>query len=169
MKVLFRIAILALVFFIGAYLGQATFKPRTVTIYRTEVKYQPIKKVAVETDYIERVVEVPVKLHHFADVEEVKQWLKGISFLFFEVVDSKTGHSIYKPDCEDYALELQRKALADGYLMSFEIIHSSEYNQLFSKRLPHNTLHAINLVVIGNDAYYIEPQTHEVVLGARLD
>lgn len=169
MRVLFRIAILALVFFIGACLGQVTFKPRSVTIYRTEVEYQPIEKVTVETDYIERVVEVPAKLHHFADVGELKQWLKGISFLFFEVVDSKTGDSIYKPDCEDYALQLQRKAVADGYLMSFEIIQSSEYNQLFRKRLPDNTLHAINLVVIGNDAYYIEPQTHEVVLGAHLD
>lgn len=54
--------------------------------------------------------------------------------------------------------------------MSFQIIEPDKYNSLFeSSQLPPDTLHAINLVLIGNTAYYIEPQTGETVLAAYLD
>jgi len=67
-------------------------------------------------------------------------------------------------------LGLQRKALADGYVMSFQIIEPDKYNSIFeSSKLPPNSLHAINLVLIGNSAYYIEPQTGEIVFAANLD
>ena len=65
---------------------------------------------------------------------------------------------------------MQHKALTDGYIMSFEVIGRSEYNALFKNKLSRSqSLHAINLVIIGNDAYYIEPQTDEVVFVANLD
>jgi hypothetical protein len=65
---------------------------------------------------------------------------------------------------------MQQKALSEGYIMSFEIIDGEEYNGLFSIPLPsEQVLHAINLAVIGNDVYYIEPQTGEVVHAAYLD
>ncbi|MDO8568238.1 MAG: hypothetical protein Q7R57_05930 [Dehalococcoidales bacterium] len=54
--------------------------------------------------------------------------------------------------------------------MSFQIIEPDKYNSLFEgAKIPLNTLHAINLAVIGNNVYYIEPQTGEVVLAAQLD
>ncbi|MFH1032656.1 MAG: hypothetical protein V1767_08870 [Chloroflexota bacterium] len=53
--------------------------------------------------------------------------------------------------------------------MSFQIVGFNEYNRLFSNQIKPFVLHAINLVVIGSDAYYIEPQTGEVVLAAHLD
>jgi len=60
--------------------------------------------------------------------------------------------------------------LADGYIMSFEIINTSEYNAIFKSKLPlSQSLHAISLVIIGNDAYYIEPQTSEIGFAAHLD
>ena len=112
-------------------------------------------------------------MRNFENPEELKQWLKDSHVITVQarIVDSKTGQLIKEPDCDDYALKLQQKALADGYVMSFEIIQPSEYNTLFKdKRLPSGSLHAINLVIIGNnDVYYIEPQTDEVVLAAHLD
>lgn len=173
-RVVFGIAILALAFFIGAYVDQVTFEPQTVTIYetKTKVEYQAIETTIVKDKYIERIVETPIQLRNFDNLKQLSQWLKDthVITVYARIVDPTTGNSIYKPDCDDYALKLQQKAFADGYVMSFEIIQPSEYNTLFKdRRLPSGSLHAINLVVIGNDAYYIEPQTHEVVLAARLD
>ena len=65
---------------------------------------------------------------------------------------------------------MQHKALADGYIMSFEVIERTEYNKLFENELsPGQSLHAINLTIIDNNVYYIEPQTNEVVFVAQLD
>jgi len=170
----FVITILALAFFVGACVGQATFQPQVIiehqshTIYKTveKVIYEPVEKIIVEH------VETPKQLCHFQNLDELEQWLKDTHVIAFsaQIVDSKTGRGIKEPDCDDYALNLQQKALADGYIISFEIIQPSEYNALFKlSQLPSGTFHAINSVVIGNDVYYIEPQTDEVVLAARLD
>lgn len=60
-------------------------------------------------------------------------------------------------DCDDFALTLQRRANRDGYQMSVTITRKQ------------GQLHMINLAVIGNDIYYIEPQTDEVWFFANLD
>ena len=63
-----------------------------------------------------------------------------------------------------------REALRDGYIMSFEVIHSGGYNALFKqKRILNGAIHAINSVILGNEVYYIEPQTHEITFVAYLD
>ena len=125
-----------------------------------------IDRPVTEVKYVDRVKRVPTELGNFSDLEELKQWLedtKNVTTVRFQ----STGTIV---DCDDYALELQQKALLDGYPMSFQIIEPDKYNSLFeSGELPPNTLHAINLVIIGNDAYYIEPQTREVVFAAYLD
>ena len=68
-----------------------------------------------------------------------------------------TEQSSDEYDCDDYALELQRRASKDGYLMSVTIIEKDDQP------------HMINLVTIGNDVYYIEPQTDEVWFYIYLD
>ena len=109
---------------------------------------------------------VPVELRNFKDLEELERWLRdrnNTTTVRFQQTDSIM-------DCDDYALEMQRKALEDGYIVSFEIIGASEYNQLFSYTLPPGqSLHAINLAIIGNSVYYIEPQTDEIILAAYMD
>ena len=88
----------------------------------------------------------------------------------FDVVDKETGQRIKRFDCEDYAIRLQEKALRDGYIISFEVIRSVEYNGLFKqKRIPNGAIHAINSVILGNEVYYIEPQTGEIAFVAYLD
>jgi len=127
---------------------------------------QYVEKPVTVVEYVERVKSVPVELRDFNELEELKQWLedkKNVTTVRFQSPDTVV-------DCDDYALEMQQKALADGYLISLEIIGPSEYNRFFkNSELPPDTLHAINLVIIGNDAYYIEPQTGEVVFVAHLD
>jgi hypothetical protein len=131
-----------------------------------KVVYEPVEKVIVKR------VETPKPLIHFQNIDELERWLGniGVIDIHFNVVDEKTGQHIGKFDCEDYAVRLQTEALRDGYLMSFEVIHPMEYNALFKqKRIPNNDIHAINSVITGNELYYIEPQTHEIVFVACLD
>ncbi len=73
-------------------------------------------------------------------------------------------------DCDDYALDRQHKALTGGWIMSFEVISGSEYNTVFKSKLPPSqSLHSISLVIIGNDAGYIEPQTSEIGFTVHID
>lgn len=60
---------------------------------------------------------------------------------------------ILEYDCDDYAVALSRNALADGYSVSLQI----EGN------------HMLNSTIIGNNVYFIEPQTDEVWLWGYRD
>jgi hypothetical protein len=125
-----------------------------------------IEETVVEKEYIDVVRHVPVELRNFTDRAELEQWLKERN----QTTSIRFRQHDAVVDCDDFAIELQREALADGFLVSFEIIRGGEYNDLFSIPLPEEQLlHAINLSIIGNDVYYIEPQTSEIVHAAYLD
>jgi len=180
--VLFILAILTLVFCAGGYLGQVTFRPQVITDHEIHTEYRVIERVEYQT--VEKVVYKPVEgvsdnhidtpepLRHFQNLDELDRWLGNIGVLDirFDVVDKETNQRIKKFDCDDYAIRLQEKALRDGYIMSFEVIRSVEYNTLFKqKRIPSGDIHAINSVILGNEVYYIEPQNCEIVFVAYLD
>ena len=117
-------------------------------------------------------VESPGLLSCFQDLEELKQWLATIEIPSTgpSITTGNTEQPAEDYDCDDFALMLQVKALKEGYIMSFEIIHHDEYNALFQHgRIPHGTIHAVNSVIIGNAVYYIEPKTREIVFVANLD
>ena len=61
-------------------------------------------------------------------------------------------------DCDDYAIQLQRRAAQSGYLISVTLVDD-----------PQQGPHMINLAIIGNDIYYVEPQTDEVWFHSYLD
>ena len=131
-----------------------------------KVEYEPVEKD------IPSSIEIPRSLRDFRDIDELEQWLGNIEVrdIGSGVTVKEINQDIKSFDCDDYALKLQEKALKDGYLMSFEIIHPSEYNELFKQgQIPDGTIHAINSVIIGNKVYYIEPKTHEIVFVACLD
>jgi len=168
--ILLILATSSLVFCAGAYLGKAIFEPQASIDHEMQtvetVVDEPVEKVRVEH------VETAKTLRNFQNLDELEQWLGNIGVLdiSFNVVDQETGQHIQTFDCEDYAIRLQEKALSDGYIMSFGVIRSTEYNALFKqKRIPADKIHAINSVILGNEVYYIEPQTHEIVFVAYLD
>jgi len=172
---LFAVAVLNIFFSIGVSVGQAPIRPQTITVTEPVVKCQLIETHTVQyvekpvtvVEYIERTQKAPVELRNFNDTGELKQWLVAVDMNITTTYFQPPGVTI---DCDDYALDMQRKALTDGYIMSFEVISRSEYNAVFNTSLPTNqSLHAINLVIIGNGAYYIEPQTSEIGFAAHLD
>ena len=60
-------------------------------------------------------------------------------------------------DCDDWAIELQRQALEDGYLLPLAPVYM---NRIFDTYLPFGfaEAHVGNWTLIGNDWYYVEPQ-----------
>jgi hypothetical protein len=146
----------------SAIIGGATVESRLVERHTVEYIEKPVTTV----EYVERVVTEPVELRNFYSLDEMNTWLSE----FFDTAIVYLRSSGSEIDCDDYALALQRKALKEGYIISFEIIGNGEYNSLFSIPIQDSQpLHAINLAIIGNSAYYIEPQTGEYVLAANLD
>lgn len=107
----------------------------------------------------EIIVEKPIELREFVSLQELVDWLEQDetdATLYFTVkVDLSNLNSKY--DCDDFAYHLQKSALAEGYLMSTEII------------IKEGEQHMINSTSIGNNIYFIEPQTDEVWLGAYRD
>lgn len=95
----------------------------------------------------------PIELREFTSLEELKSWLAEDDTnecIHLVVGEDGVCPLNVKYDCDDYALQLQRQAARSGFLMSVTIIEEQ------------GKPHMINLACIGNDIYYIEPQTDEV-------
>lgn len=169
-KVVILCSLLTIAFFLGSSFSQSETllqKDMPDTDSNRDLNAK-IEVELVETrsiPYIEKPEE-QINLRNFSNLDELREWL--------DVQQGLVSYYLYTThidqDCDDYANELQRRALEDGYLMSFQIIEAEKYNDLFDTHpIPVNTLHAINLVLIDNNAYYIEPQTGEIQLAAYLD
>ncbi|MCJ7828540.1 MAG: hypothetical protein MUP81_02235 [Dehalococcoidia bacterium] len=86
----------------------------------------------------------------FESLETLKAWLMqdNTESAFTDTTDINY-------DCDDYARGLMRNALEDGYLISTQI-------DIFKA-------HMFNSAMIGNDIYFIEPQTDEVWFSGHID
>jgi len=137
-----------------------TSKPATATvivekpvIQEVEVIKEVIEKEIEYRDVVKEVmVEKPIEQREFQSKAELLKWLAddNTDSNVYHFLKDNTTVSSREYDCDDYALDLQQKALNDGYLMSATIIEKD------------NEFHMINLVTINNEVYYIEPQTDEV-------
>lgn len=88
---------------------------------------------------IEKTIEVPLELREFGSLDELKTWMPSLY--------------IFGGDCDDYSLYLVELAHQDGYEMSTQITGT----------------HMLNSTIIGNDIYFIEPQTGEIWLWGYTD
>lgn len=96
-----------------------------------------------------RRVELP---RHFSSLDELESWLEEDNADTYDYVQSGFF------DCDDFARILQAHALADGYILSFHI-----------DEITPTKWHAVNLAVIGNEVYLIDPQTDAVTFYCTLD
>lgn len=121
-------------------------------IQEVEVIKEVVEKEIEYRDVVKEVtVEKPVEQKEFSSKEQLIEWLgedDNTTAVIFSPGDGEASDNEF--DCDDYALNLQQRALKDGFLMSTTITEKD------------GQLHMINLTVIGNEVYYIEPQTDEV-------
>ncbi len=139
-------------------------------IYVPQIETIVVEKIVEKPTVVDRVVKVPVQLRDFSSLQELQNWL---------VLDDTDSHIYIKCNsdggayitglCEDFALQLQERATSSGYKMSFQVLNEQGYYEHFGKHLSSGRVHALNLAVIGNNVYFVEPQTDEVWLGAYLD
>lgn len=161
MKVFLIIILSCATFFSGYYISQETFEPEVVyvekPVYRTVekiVEVEVIKEVEVVRE-VEVIKEVPREIREFEDLQELKQFLEDDDTNEVPIaypIKGTDGVVSFAGVCDYYALNLQWRALEVGYLMSTETIEKE------------NEQHMINSATIGNQIYYIEPQTDEVWL-----
>lgn len=111
-------------------------------------------------------------LREFASREELEDWVSRNSTIHVSF-DSKGTLDLtrLKPDsqfdCDDYAREFQRKAARDGYYLSVQLVRDGK---LFNRQVTNSyELHMGNLALIGNDVWYVEPQTGKITWVCNLD
>ncbi len=125
--------------------------------YSSHIEYRDIVKYVDRVVVQEVVIEKPIELREFASLQELKDWLVRDDTDKVVLISNKEGvislaDIKHDPrfDCEDYAYQLQKRALADGYLMSMHLVSNPK---------PHMQ----NLVFIGNKIYIIEPQNDRII------
>ena len=169
MKLWFFI-IMAIILAGGAfYLGLNWQKPqaevevvvitKTLTEYVTErVDHYVSYPVRVPVEVIKEVV-VFRELTDWDSIEEL------VTFLEQDDTDQRIvlkagddGIIKFNGQCEDYALQLRNRAMAQGKYLSIIVIE-----------VEGNRYHALCMARIGNEFWYIEPQTDECWLFCYLD
>ena len=122
----------------------------SVEVVETVVEKKIIKEVPF-IEYIEIEKEVPVELKPFESEAELAAWLDT----------DRTNELPYIKDlfeCENFALTLINHALKDGHHLSFQVLKN--YTRPDTSEFTKGP-HAVNSAIIGNDIYFIDPQTDE--------
>jgi len=128
--------------------------------YISHVEYRDVIHYVDREVIKEVIVEKPIELREFTSLEELKTWLAEDDtdeYVYLWAGEDGVLRQSDKYDCDDYALQLQRRAAKSGFLMSATIIEKQ------------GKPHMINLANIGNDIYYIEPQTDQVWFHSHKD
>lgn len=141
-------------------------------VSRTEI-IEVIKPV-----YIENIVEVPqevplevpMKLKDWDSLEQLQNFLANddTDQRIILSVDSQ-GQISFSGQCEDYALQLRDRAMAQGMYLSLQALHPAEYQKWYDQPAKSAAYHAICMARIGNEFWYIEPANDRVWLAMYLD
>jgi hypothetical protein len=103
----------------------------------------------------------PACFKEFGSLDELMSWLKKNRAIVLAPDENGNINLVChvpdaKDDCDDQAIRLQMKALADGFLMSLHLVEDGKI--LGVKVSEHTGSHMGNMAIIGNSIYYIEPE-----------
>jgi hypothetical protein len=145
-------------------------------VYIEVEKTVPVEKlVEVEKPvYVERKIEVPVEvpvmLKDWDSLEQLEEFLKNDDTdQKITLTADNTGNINFNGQCEDFALQLRDRAMAIGRYLSIQALHPKEYEKWYGQTAQPNQYHAICMARIGNEFWYIEPQTDKHWLALYLD
>ena len=126
--------------------------PETVAeaIYIDKPVYRVVERVIIEEKEVEVITYKNIRARNWESVEQFEQWYEDLDFRVL------LPSSAYTVDCDDYSERLQRLALQQGYSVSEAMAKNHLYAGVWVTKI--NGLHAGNLVQIGNDYYWVEPQ-----------
>ena len=126
--------------------------PETVAeaVYIDKPVYRVVERVIIEEKEVEVITYKNIRARNWESVEQFEQWYEDLDFRVL------LPSSAYTVDCDDYSERLQRLALQQGYSVSEAMAKNHLYAGVWVTKI--NGLHAGNLVLIGNDYYWVEPQ-----------
>jgi len=134
------------------------------------VKIIEVEKPVYIMKEIEVPVEIPVVLKDWGSLESLEEFLinddTGKNVIL--IADSE-GKINFDGQCEEYALQLRDRAMVIGMYLSIAVLHPKEYEKWYGKQANPNQYHAICMARIGNEFWYIEPQTDKHWLALYLD
>ncbi len=166
--------------------GQSSVKPITIettkivveTVYETielPAEIIEIEKVVVFTEYIDKLVEVPVEVTReiidWSSKEELKAFLeRDKSDEIVALKADEDGVIEFNGQCEDRALLLIKNAQVEGKRLFFIPLHRVEYSKWYGETLEEGEYHAIAGALVGdNEFWYIEPSDDKCWLALYLD
>lgn len=168
------VGLVATGFGFGFGYGQKTFEPQVITEYITLTHTVEVPPVEVIKEVeVEVVTEVPAKLRYFADTDELEKFLEESdadrSIYIKMTKEGVIDLTLATYDCEDYAMALRDQAQKAGYQMNVQAVwryRRPDTNELITSG---NEGHALNSTIIGNEMYFIEPQSDDYWLVGYLD
>jgi len=110
------------------------------------------------------------KLRYFESTDELDAFLEESDVDSVIYINITAGQDRNTYDCDDYAITLRDAALSKGFHMNIQAVWN--YRRPDTGELiitGGNEGHALNSTIIGNEVYFIEPQTDEYWLAAYLD
>ena len=130
--------------------------------------------------YVEKVIEVERIVEVAFEVVRtvlLTDWESPDELAKFLADDNTDKHFIFRSDssgsvkfngqCEDFAMQLRDRAMAKGKYLSVEVIPPGEY--AFQFGVWGGSYHAMNMAIIGNEFWLIEPQTDRMWQAYFLD
>ena len=108
------------------------------------------------------------KLRSFESTDELKAFLEESDIDQHIYITAWQGSRNY--DCEDYAIALRDAALSRGFHINIQALwryRRPDTGELITTGGSDG--HALNSTIIGNELYFIEPQTDAFWLAAYLD
>lgn len=110
------------------------------------------------------------KLRYFESTDELEGFLEESDVDHHMYVNITVGQDWSTYDCDDYAIALRNAALSKGFHMNIQAVWNyrrPDTGELITTG--GNEGHALNSTIIGNEVYFIEPQTDDYWLAAYLD
>ncbi len=101
------------------------------------------------------------KLHDWDTNDELQQWVDQHAMLYLIADDSGRvtfdGLSLNPlyGDCDDYARRMRNEAAEDGYYLSLQLVN--------------NGWHMVNLAIIGNEMWLVDPMTTKITYIGNMD
>ena len=115
------------------YVWQVKYLTNTVYITKPIESVRVVVREVVKTVYADRD-----EFREFEDIEDLRFWLNRTGINQREYIPDEY-------DCEDFAIDLAKMALKDGYWVG--LVDDGE--------------HIYNFTIIGNRIYWIEPQSNQ--------
>ncbi len=106
-------------------------------------------------------------LRDFKSTDELEEFLSNSPVDYTIYATGKLDFLTY--DCEDYAIALRDDAYSKGFHMNIQAVWNYRRPDTGELITEYNEGHALNSIIIGNEMYFIEPQTDEYWLATYLD